>query len=312
MDREAVMEQLQGCFLAVPTLFEDDLSLNLDGMRRLIGFLLDSGLRTGNAMLLVNGATGEFPVLTLDERKQTAEAVVDAADGRIPVIVGAQTSSTLEAIEVARHAQSIGAPAAQVSPPFYYQPTEDDVHEHMAAIAKAAPELGIVAYNTYGHGFHMSLQTLERFGDIPQVVAIKWHSTDVIEYQAMLLRFADRFCMIDNQIMPVLSRMLGARGANLHPALFWPEWGLRLWELLEGRRWEETQAEVSRVLLPFYDIYGDAFRVTAGEGHVDKLALEMVGLPGGPNRPPTRPLPPVFRERMRSYILEIGAPLGRG
>ncbi len=312
MDREAVIQELQGCFLAVPAIFEDDLSLNLDGMRQHMRFLLDSGLRTGNAMFLVNGATGEFPVLSLDERQQAAEAVVQAADGRVPVIVGAQTPSTRDAIEIARHAQDIGATAVQVSPPFYYQPTEDDVYAHMAAIAEAAPEIGIVAYNTYLHGYAISLEILERFTQIPQMVGVKWGTPNMRLYQNGVLRFADRFSMIDNQLLPVFNRILGGSGANLHPALFWPEWGVKVWGLLEGRRWEDAQAEVNRVLMPLYDIYVDACAVTGGEGHVDKLALEVIGLPGGHNRPPTRPLPPVFKERLRKYMLDIGVPLNRG
>ena len=131
------------------------------------------------------------------------------------------------------------------------------------------------------------------------------------EYQNGLLRFADRFGMIDNQLLPVFNQMLGGNGANLHPAMFWPEWGARLWGLLEERRWDEAQVEVNRVLLPYYDIIADISAVTGGEGHIDKLALELIGLPGGRNRPPTRPLPPVFRERLGEFLLSIGAPLSR-
>lgn len=311
MDREAVIKQLQGCFLALPALYNDDLSLNLDGMRRHTHFMLDNGLRAGNAMFLVNGASGEFPVLNLDERKQTAQTVVQAADGRIAVIVGAQTSNTREAVEIARHAQAIGATALQVSAPFYYPPTEDDVYAHMTAIAEAAPDVGIVAYNTYWLGYRMSLQMLERLGGIPQVVGIKWSSPDNREYQNAVLRFADRYSMIDNQLLPVLNRMLGGSGANLHPAMFWPEWGVGLWGLLGDRRWQEARGEINRVLLPYYDIIDDTYQITGGEGHLDKLALELIGLPGGPCRPPTRPLPPVFKERLRKFLLEIGAPLDR-
>ena len=312
MDREALINRLRGCFLAVPTLFKDDLSLNLDGMQQHIYFMLGNGLRQGNAMFLVNGAGGEFPVLSLDERKQTAEAVVRAADGRIAVIVGAQTPNTLKAIEIARHAQSIGATALQVSPPFYYRPTDDDVYEHFAAIAEAAPNLGIVAYNTYWLGYGMSLEMLERLTGIPQVVAIKWGTPGMRDYQNALLRFAGRFGMIDNQLLPVFNRMLGGNGANLHPAMFWPEWGARLWGLLEDRKWDEAQAKVNRVLLPYYAIIDGISAVTGGEGHIDKLGLELIGLPGGRNRPPTRPLPPVFKERLREFFLHIGAPLNRG
>ena len=78
MDRQSEIERLRGCFLAVPTLYHDDLSLNLDGMRQHVHFLIEHGLRQGTAVFLVNGASGEFPTLTLEERKRTAEAVVEA------------------------------------------------------------------------------------------------------------------------------------------------------------------------------------------------------------------------------------------
>ena len=311
MDRQTEIERLRGCFLAVPTLYHDDLSLNLAGMQQHIHFLIENGLREGTAVFLVNGASGEFPTLSLEERKQTAETVVQAAGGRIAIIVGAQTSNTLKAIEIARHTQATGAAAVQVSPPFYYPPTEDDVYEHFAAIADAAPRLGIVAYNTYWLGYKMSAATIERLLEIPQVVALKWSSPDILEYQAILRHFADRLGVIDNQILPVFSRMLGSSGANLHPALFWPEWGVRLWKLLDDGQWDQAQAQVNRVLLPYYDLIGDINQVTGGEGHIDKLGLELLGLPGGRNRPPTRPLPPVFKERLRAFLLEIGAPLNR-
>ena len=311
MDRKGIINQLRGCFLALPTQFKQDYSLNLDGMRQHVRFLIENGLHEGNATFLVNGATGEFPVLSIDERKQTAKTVVAAAEGRVAVIVGGQALGTPHAVEMARHAQAIGATALQVSPPFYYPPTDDDVYGHVAMIAEAAPEVGIVFYPTWWLGYHPSLELIERLAGIPQVVAVKWSSPDTVEYQLGLQRFSERLGMIDNMLLPVLNVMLGGTGANLHPAMFWPEWGARLWALLEAGNWDEAQAEVNRLLLPVYDIYRDAVAVSGGEGHVDKLALELVGLPGGSNRPPTRPLPPVFKERMRELCLSVGVPLDR-
>ena len=46
-----------------------------------------------------------------------------------------------------------------------------------------------------------------------------------------------------------------------------------------------------------------------GEGHLDKAALGLIGLPGGRNRPPTRPLPDTLKQRLRQFLLEIGAPV---
>lgn len=311
MDRRTMIDRLRGCFLAVPTLFNDDFSLNLGGMQQHIHFLTEHGLRQGNAVLLVNGASGEFPVLNLDERKQTAETVVRAAGDRIAIIVGAQTCSTLEAVEIAQHAQSIGAAALQVSPPYYYPTTDDDVYEHFAAVAAAAPDLGIVAYNTYWLGYGMSVAMIERLLEIPQVGALKWSSPDLLGYQIVLLRFSDQVGVIDNHLLPVFNRMMGGSGANLHPTMFWPEWGARLWGLLDDGKWSQAQHEVNRVLLPYYELVGDINTVTGGEGHIDKLGLELLGLPGGRNRPPTRALPPIFKERLRDFLQEIGAPLDR-
>ena len=311
MDRQTTIKRLGGCYLAVPTLFDDDLALNLDGMRRHVEFMLAGGLREGNAVLLVNGAAGEFPVLSLEERRQTAEIVVRAAGGRIAVIVGAQATGTREAIEIARHAQAIGAAALQVSAPYYYMLTDDDVYEHFAAVAAAAPELGIVVYTTYWLTHRPSLGLLERLAEIPQVAALKWGSPDLVEYQVALLRFAGRLGVIDNQLLPVFNQLMGGSGVNLHPALFWPEWGVKVWGLLEARAWDEAQIEINRLLLPYYELGGEIGAYTGGEGHIDKAGLELVGLPGGRNRPPTRPLAPVFKERLRRLALEVGMPLDR-
>jgi 4-hydroxy-tetrahydrodipicolinate synthase len=306
-----LIKRLGGCYLAVPTLFDDQLALNLDGMRRHVEFMLAGGLREGNAVLLVNGAAGEFPTLNLEEREQTAETVVRAADSKIAVIVGAQATGTREACQIARHAQAIGATALQVSAPYYYFLTDDDVVEHFAAVAAAAPELAIVVYTTYWLTHRPSLQLLERLAEIPQVAALKWGSPDIVEYQVALLRFAGRLGVIDNQLLPVFNQLMGGSGVNLHPALFWPEWGVKVWGLLESRRWDEAQAEINRLLLPYYQLGGEIGAYTGGEGHIDKAGLELVGLPGGRNRPPTRPLPPIFKERLRQLGQEVDMPMDR-
>jgi dihydrodipicolinate synthase/N-acetylneuraminate lyase len=132
-----------------------------------------------------------------------------------------------------------------------------------------------------------------------------------VEYQLVLLRFAGRLAVIDNQLLPVFNQLMGGSGVNLHPALFWPEWGVKVWGLLEVHRWDEAQAKINRLLLPHYELGGETGAYTGGEGQIGKAGLELVGLPGGHNRPPTRPLPPVFKERSRRLCLEVGMPMDR-
>ena len=52
--------------------------------------------------------------LTVEERKAVAEASVRFAAGRLPVFVGVSHPSTLVSVELAQHAEKIGADGLQV------------------------------------------------------------------------------------------------------------------------------------------------------------------------------------------------------
>jgi hypothetical protein len=43
MNRQTMIKRLGGCYLAVPTLFDAELALNLDGRRRHVEFMLAGG-----------------------------------------------------------------------------------------------------------------------------------------------------------------------------------------------------------------------------------------------------------------------------
>jgi hypothetical protein len=78
---------------------------------------------------------------------------------------------------------------------------------------------------------------------------------------------------------------------------------------LEARRWDEAQAEVNRAWLPYYRLLTeDVAPYTSGEALVDKLGLAWRGLPGGPNRPPTRQLTPELKEKAWQFFRAIGLP----
>src|SRR3954466_821676 len=60
------------------------------------------------------GTTGETSTLSHDEHRRVVELCVKTAAGRVPVVAGAGSNSTREAIELARHAKTVGADAALV------------------------------------------------------------------------------------------------------------------------------------------------------------------------------------------------------
>ena len=301
---------LQGCYVTIPTMFRDpDLEVDLDAIRRHVRFLIEGGLTIGNAVLLAGGAAGDFSTLTFDERVAVAEAVVDEAAGRVPIAMGGQTTSTHELVRLARAAERVGAEYLQVSPPFYFGHTEGDFEEHIRAAADAA-NVGLIVYNTFWTSLGLSGAMVERLAEIPNVVSLKWSTPDTgaMEFEQIVSRFHERFAIIDNQMRYVISHILGARAIEIHVGNYWPQWAVGLWHMLERGEYADAQREMSRVAMPFMALWSEMETYTSGDGYLDKLCMELVGLDSSRSRPPTRDVRPIYREKARQMLLDCGVP----
>jgi dihydrodipicolinate synthase/N-acetylneuraminate lyase len=307
-----------GCYVTVPTPFRDaDLSVDFESLTHHVQYLIGGGIVTGNGMLLAGGAAGDFSTMTFDERVEVATAVVGAAAGRVRVAMGAQTTSTLELVRLAKAAEAAGADLIQVSPPFYFSHSGDDFYDHVLAAARAA-DVGIIIYNTFWTSQEVSTSLLERLAKIENVVALKWSAPDAgfMEFEQVVSRFADRLLVIDNQMRFVVSHMLGAGSIELHTCNYDPEWGVRLWRLLEARRYEEAQHAMVAIAMPFLELWQEMEEWTGGDGYLDKLCMELVGLGSSRCRPPTRDVRQVFRSKAAAMLQRTGqlpaAPLSVG
>jgi len=311
MDFERAKKRLEGCYITVPTMFRDsDLAVDLAATRRNVRFLLDNGITERYGTLLAGGAAGDFSTMSFEERVAVAEAVVAESDGKLPVAMGAQTTSTLELRRLAKAAAQAGAEFIQVSCPFYFTHTEEDFFEHVAAAAEAA-DIGIIIYNTFWTSAAVSFATVERLVKIPNVVGLKWATprTDAMEFEDVVSSFAERLCIIDNHLQFATSHMLGARAFEVHLANYWPEWGIRLIDDLEAGRYPAVQQALVREAMPFYKLWIEMEKTyTSGDGYLDKLCMELVGLDSSRCRPPTRDVRERFREKCRRMMIESGVP----
>ncbi len=311
MDFERAKQRLQGCYITVPTMFRDPgLELDLAATRRNVRFLLDNGITEKYGTLLAGGAAGDFSAMTFDERVQVAGAVVEEADGRLPVAMGAQTTSTLELRRLAKAAGKLGAEFIQVSCPFYFTHTEEDFFEYVAAAAEAA-DIGIIIYNTFWTSAAVSFKTVERLAQIPNVVGLKWATprTDAMEFEDVVSHFSGRLTIIDNHLLFAMSHMMGARAFEVHLCNYWPEWGIRLIDDLDAGRYVEVQRALVREAMPFYKLWVEIEKThTSGDGYLDKLCMELVGLDSSRCRPPTRDIRKLYRERCRQMLIGTGVP----
>ena len=186
------------------------------------------------------GTTGESATLTHDEHIEVIQCCVEAADGRVPVIAGTGSNSTEKAIALTEAARQVGADAALLITPYYNKPTQDGLHDHYCAIARAV-DIPLIVYNCPGRtGVSIEPVTLARLARIPGIVAVKdatgdpdW-TTEVAQSCDLTILSGD-----DARTLPLMA--LGAMGviavtANVAPRQLAELVGLAL----EGR-WSEAR-----------------------------------------------------------------------
>lgn len=167
--------RLQGVWAATLTPFDDQLELDEVGWRaNLEHWYGDLGIRG----LFVNGKQGEFASMTIDERKRAAEIAVEVAaphDGGVLISVSDQHIDVV--VELARHAEAIGAPLVVIHSPLLYfgANTDDTIFEYYRHVAEQV-SIGVVLWNQPPDcGYLLDPQLCARMArEIPNVVGIKY------------------------------------------------------------------------------------------------------------------------------------------
>jgi len=134
------------------------------------------------------GTTGETSTLSHDEHRRVVELCVKTTAGRVPVVAGAGSNATAEAIELARHAKTVGADAALVVTPYYNRPSQEGLYAHYAAINEAV-QLPVLVYNVPSRtSVDISNETLARLSKLPNIVGIKDATGDMsrVSFQRLM------------------------------------------------------------------------------------------------------------------------------
>ncbi|HET9417416.1 MAG TPA: dihydrodipicolinate synthase family protein [Candidatus Limnocylindria bacterium] len=144
---------------AVTPLAGDGAALDVDAIAPYVAFL-DSHGADG---VFACGTTGEGVLLSLDERRRTAEAFRAALRGKLIVHAGAQTTADTTAL--AAHAREIGADAVAVIPPPYFPLDDDALTAHFVAAARAAAPLPFFCYAfSPKSGYPLPVDVVRRIG----------------------------------------------------------------------------------------------------------------------------------------------------
>ncbi len=299
----------QGVFVAAPTPMRADYSLDLARFRTCLDYLVEAGMVTGQGVYVVLGAGGEHMHLSTDERKAVAEAAVEAAAGRLPVFVGVSHNATHLAVELARHAERIGADGLQLEPPYYFGGTPDDTFEYFQAVSDAV-SLGTTAYNTpWTSGFDMDRAFIGRLAGLANIIGLKWYSANQREYAHVVRECHTRFSILSNFYggLNASAFLLGARGYVSQAANFAPRNSLKILSALRSGEYRQATDLYLQVDGAYYDDLGKLFAEGyAGEGNFIKACMPLVGIDCGPARRPHRTPPAWFADHMRQVLAAAG------
>ncbi|MDD2472847.1 MAG: dihydrodipicolinate synthase family protein, partial [Methanoculleus sp.] len=83
-------KEFKGVYAAMATPFLRDESLDRDALRKLVDHLIEEGVHG----ILVGGSSGEYPMQSVEERKELFKAAVDAAQGRCKIAACCSTNTT--------------------------------------------------------------------------------------------------------------------------------------------------------------------------------------------------------------------------
>ena len=217
--------------------------------------LLERQIAAGVHGVVPMGTTGESASLTLDEHRQVVELCVRVAAGRIRVIAGAGASATDKAIDMARHAKSVGADGALVVAPYYNRPSQAGLQSHFEAIADAV-ELPLLLYNVPARtGVDLADETVAALARHPNIVGIKDATGDMARVSWMRANISGAFDLISGDDASFLGYAAhGGVGVISVVSNVAPEGMVALWNAIQAgdlalaRSWQDRLIGLHRGL----------------------------------------------------------------
>ena len=286
----------RGPFAALVTPFTDDgTAVSEARLRAYCDFLIGQGI----SGLFAFGTTGEWPLLTEEERTAGARILALQARGRVPVIVHAGAHGTEQAVRLAVGARAAGASAVSLISPPFYNLDDEALLEHFTAVARAVSGFPVFVYNipefTNNDVSAALLLRVARKAD--NVVGLKYSGDSLPRLREYRRVMGRDFCLFngnDSLALPALHE--GADGLVSGNASARPELLVALYAAFREGRAAEA-ADRQRELDEFI-----AGRDPACELSSFKALLALQGVPVGDVRPPLKRLGEEGRVALRRLL----------
>lgn len=297
------MEKITGLIDAPFTPFLANGDVNLEPIEAYAAMLQKNGLKG----VFINGSSGEGYMLTTDERKRLAEKWVSVAPKGFKVIVHVGSCCLRDSVDLARHAQAIGAwGIGSMAPPFPHIGRIEELVKYCEQIAAAAPELPFYYYHIPAfNGAYLPMVDLLKAvdGRIPNFAGIKYTYESLYEYNQCRLYKNGKYDMLhgqDETILPSLAQG-GAQGGIGGTTNYN---GRELVAIIDA--WKKGDIEAARMHQNFAQAVINVICHYRGNIVAGKRIMKLIGFDLGPNRVPFQNMTDDEEQQMKAELEAIG------
>lgn len=292
----------EGVYVAMLTPFSDDGSISEGELRRIVDFLVESGVHG----LFPLSTVGESIHMTHDERARMIEIVVDQNRGRVHVTPGVGSSHPGDAIQLAKRAKELGCDGVVVAPPYFFPLSHGMMEKYFETIADAV-EIPIILYNIPLFTQPLSYDVVERLSRRKNIVGIKDSSGSMVDF----LHFMDKtqragsdFHLLtgrEETLLPCV--IMGAKGCVTGTSGILPEIMVGIYQACKKGKYDEARALQTSILPLIRAMFFPPFPLGF------KIALEVRGFKMGPPKQPLSDAEISTLRTTRARIEEIMEPL---
>jgi 4-hydroxy-tetrahydrodipicolinate synthase len=216
------MKRFQGTGVALVTPFDGSGGVDTAALRKLVNLQVEGG----TDFLVVQGTTGETPVLSDAEKRLTLDVVLEENNGRLPIVLGVGGNNTLAVAQKLASYNLEGVDGILSVSPYYNKPSQEGIYQHFLKISESTDK-SIILYNVPGRtSSNMLAETSLRLSALKNVVAVKEASGNMEQIMQIIQGAPADFDVLsgdDALTLPMIA--LGAKGvisvvANAYPERF--------------------------------------------------------------------------------------------
>lgn len=287
------MEQLVGTGVALVTPFREDLSIDVEALERIVEHCVQGGVD----YLVALGTTAESATLSKTDKQLVIDVVVRTNAGRLPLVLGVGGNNTMVLVEELKTLDLFEFDAILSVSPYYNKPTQEGIFRHFEALASASPK-PIILYNVPSRtGSNMLPATTLRLAQLPNIVAIKEASGDMVQIDTIIKGKPEDFLVISGDDFTALPTVL-AGGAGVISVLGQglPKQFSKMINLgLQGK--PEEAYQIHHRLLPIMSLIFEE-----GNPAGIKSVFQNFGLANGTVRLPLVEASPALRQKIGAFL----------